>query len=186
MNKKFYILAGALGLLATTLSVSALASAGTGMMRGPFFEKNMDPEKVAEMQAHHDAVQQALENNDYAAWQELMTNHCANQASEEKFQLMQEHYQEKVALQTAIENGDYESWKQLMLDKGVADEKLTQENFSKIQQVQQLLEDGKYEEALALQKELGLTAGKGLGMEWRGGFHRGMGPMMGQPGQPGN
>lgn len=177
MNKKFYILAGLIGLLITTLSVSAITSAGTGNFWGPFAKKDLDPEKAAEMQAHQQAVQQALANNNYDAWQELMTNQCANQASEEKFQAMQKRYQEQTAMQAAITSSDYNVWKQLMADRGVAEEKLTQENFAKVQQIQQLTEEGKFQEAMQLQKELGFIGGFGgrgfKGGMMRMGFHRG-------------
>jgi len=61
-NNKFYILAGFLGLVITTLTVSVMASAHQGdpNVKGP----NYDP-------VRHEAMQEAIDNEDYTAWVDL-------------------------------------------------------------------------------------------------------------------
>ena len=61
-NNKFYALAGFLGLVITTLVVSNMASAyrGDSSVQGP----NFDP-------ARQEAMQEAIDSQDYAAWAEL-------------------------------------------------------------------------------------------------------------------
>ncbi|RJQ33573.1 hypothetical protein C4566_03445 [Candidatus Parcubacteria bacterium] len=62
-KSKMYLLASFLGLIVTTLVVSNIASAAQGEPTGP----NFDP-------VRHEAVQTALENNDYQAWKEAMNS----------------------------------------------------------------------------------------------------------------
>jgi len=79
-KSKFYLLSGFLGLVATTLIVSSLASAhGLG---GQFDRGNISPERQQameearqEMETYHDAIQTALDNGDYEAWKTAMDSH---------------------------------------------------------------------------------------------------------------
>jgi len=60
-KSKLYLLASFMGLIITTLVVSNMASAAQGEPRG----SNFDPDR-------HNAIQTALENNDYEAWKETV------------------------------------------------------------------------------------------------------------------
>ena len=74
------------------------------------------------------------------------------------------------AILEAIENNDYEAWKSLMEEKGKGKitEIITEENFAKFVEMHQLMQEGKYEEAKELRKELGLGIGRGPGAFIRG------------------
>ena len=110
-KNKFYLLTGFFGLLITTLTVSSLVSASDGS--GKHFGMRFDS-------AQHQAVEQAIENNDFDAWNNLMS------------------------------------------DKKMTDV-ITEENFSQLVTIHQLMEDGDFEAAEALREELGLP-----GMHKRG------------------
>lgn len=79
-KSKFYLLSGFLGLVATTLIVSSLASAhGFG---GQFDRGNISPERQQameearqEMEAYQGAIQTALDNGDYEAWKTAIDSH---------------------------------------------------------------------------------------------------------------
>jgi len=79
------------------------------------------------------------------------------------------------AIKEAIENNNYEAWQELMAGKPMA-EKITEENFAKLVEAHNLILDGKYEEARAIKKELGIGFGhikdKGHGMWKEKGFHK--------------
>jgi len=81
-------------------------------------------------------------------------------------------------LQT-LENKDYTSWKKMMEEKqsrlmsevSALSGKINEETFNKLLEVNQLIKDGKYAEAQALEKEIGLP-GMRLGMSK--GFKKGL------------
>jgi hypothetical protein len=54
----------------------------------------------------------------------------------------------------AIENNDYTAWQELMSKRGRVGELVTEENFANVVKMHQLMEDGKFEEAKDLKKEL--------------------------------
>jgi len=82
-NTKFYLLVGTLGLVITTLSVSAITFAHEGFgPGGAKFEhklENLSEEKKIEMEARraefeakHAELEEIIENEDYEAWVDLM------------------------------------------------------------------------------------------------------------------
>lgn len=54
-----------------------------------------------------------------------------------------------------IENDDFDAWKEMMQNKGIDESLITEENFAKMKEVHQLVQDGNYEEAKAIKEELG-------------------------------
>lgn len=66
-------------------------------------------------------------------------------------------------MKAAIENDDYATWKNLVNDK-VA-EFASEENFSNMKQIHELMADGKLDEVKALKEELGMPGGRGYGMK---------------------
>ena len=181
-------LAAAVGVIATT----AIVAGATYAYQGDFNKKgpNYSPER-------HEAMIEAIDNNNYSAWKELMgDNSVIEKITEENFakfvearQLMVDgKYEEaealreelglqnnrgfrkgmhkknfdperQVAIMQVMENNDYATWKELMGDKPMA-EVITEENFSKLVEVHNLKQAGKYEEAKVLWEELGLDFGK--------------------------
>lgn len=65
------------------------------------------------------------------------------------------------AMETAINNNDYESWKKLMQGKGRVTQIINESNFSKFAEAYKLAKEGKYTEADAVRKELGLRTSNG-------------------------
>lgn len=65
------------------------------------------------------------------------------------------------AMQTALNNNDYEAWKNLMQGKGRVTEVINEQNFSKFAEAHKLAEEGKFEQADAIRKELGLRTRDG-------------------------
>lgn len=61
-------------------------------------------------------------------------------------------------IEAAIKANDYNAWAKLMGNKGVA-QKITTANWAKFVQIHTLEEQGKFEEAKTLRKELGLGLG---------------------------
>ncbi len=67
-KNKFYMLAGLLGLLITTFTVSSMVSASQGNGQG----KSFDPERHEAMQEKREEMNNILESGDYDAWAELV------------------------------------------------------------------------------------------------------------------
>jgi len=65
------------------------------------------------------------------------------------------------AMQTALNNNDYEAWKNLMQGKGRVTEVINEQNFSKFAEAHKLAEEGNFEQADAIRKELGLRTRDG-------------------------
>ena len=63
------------------------------------------------------------------------------------------------AVLEAIENNDYNSWLKAIGDKPIGD-KITEENFSKIVEMNNLMKEGKVEEAQVIADELGIRKGE--------------------------
>ena len=75
MKNSYYLVAGMIGLLVTTALVSSLASAAGGNSFKPFnkdFSSEQRQSMMEEHQAVCEAIQAAIENNDYAAWVEAV------------------------------------------------------------------------------------------------------------------
>ena len=116
MNNKTLALFVALGVVAMLgVSLVAAFSGSFGKAKGSFGE-TLSEEEIAEKQAFHESLMEAVENNDYASWKTLMES----QLTEEKFNEMREMHlgmQEKLELmqqfRRAIEDGDTETVEQL-------------------------------------------------------------------------
>lgn len=78
-------------------------------------------------------------------------------------------------IQVAIEAGDYEAWSNLKTGSRMA-EFITEENFDKLVQMHNLMQEGKVEEAQVIREGLGIP-GKGKGMGMGGGRSCGACPM---------
>lgn len=65
------------------------------------------------------------------------------------------------AMQKAFENNDYNAWKEQMNGRGRVSEVINEENFAKFAEAHRLAEEGKYEEADQIRKELGLRTRDG-------------------------
>lgn len=68
------------------------------------------------------------------------------------------------AMEKAFENKDYNAWKTLMEGRGRAASVITEGNFARFAEAHELAEQGKYAEADALRKELGLRTREGMPM----------------------
>lgn len=76
------------------------------------------------------------------------------------------------AMQKAFASNDYDAWKNLMQGRGRATQVINKDNFAKFAEANKLAQQGKYAEADAIRKELGLRtrdgqrvgAGNGQGM----------------------
>ncbi|PIY69539.1 hypothetical protein COY90_00075 [Candidatus Roizmanbacteria bacterium CG_4_10_14_0_8_um_filter_39_9] len=77
------------------------------------------------------------------------------------------------AMEKAFDNNDYNAWKNLMVGRGRVTQVITKDNFAKFAQAHKLAEQGKYAEADAVRKELGLMTQNGQRMGT--GFGQGMG-----------
>ncbi|MDD4351607.1 MAG: hypothetical protein PHU71_01325 [Candidatus Gracilibacteria bacterium] len=165
--KKKTILASSLATLSLlAFASSALAWGGPGMgMKG-------DSENFQ-------AMQDALTNKDYSAWQELMSAKEGRQAiwtkfiSEDEFASFAEQSMEQVntmqehrdAVSQAITDRDYETWKSLMSEhRGEAKvlDKVTADNFDKFAEAMELAQSGDLDGAKEIRDELGLSLGKGM------------------------
>ncbi len=65
------------------------------------------------------------------------------------------------AMEKAFESNDYDAWKEQMNGRGRVSEVINKDNFSKFAEAHKLAEDGKYEEADAIRKDLGLRTRNG-------------------------
>ena len=70
----------------------------------------------------------------------------------------------------AMNDNDYNAWTELMGDRGKVTQVINEENFSRFTEAHKLAQEGEYEEADAIRKELGLRTRDGE----RVGGHRGM------------
>lgn len=116
-----------------------------------------------------DAVRDAIEAGDYAAWQEAVeAQHQQMMAgmTEDKFTEMQAHHAEmaekraerdasREALHDAIEAGDYDAWKNAVGDRPIADV-VTEDNWSTFVAMHEAEMSGDHETARQLADELGI------------------------------
>lgn len=185
MNKnKYYLAVAIVGLLVTTVGVSAIVSADEGdNQKGHKFNAERQ-EKRQEQKAQMDEI---FANKDFAAWQELMADKpFKGDVTEEVFeQMIQVHelkqsgdmegakalaeelglpgkkmekrkgHMNRPEVKAAIESGDYSAWKELVGDKGPA-ELITEENFGTFVEMHNLMVSGDKESADELRDELGL------------------------------
>jgi len=104
----------AFGVIAL-LGVS-LVAAGHGFG----YKGTLTDEEKAEMKEKHEAIKDAIEDEDYAAWSSLMNERIAKmqgQITEENFEKIVAGYQDKTefreAMQEARETGDYSKIEEL-------------------------------------------------------------------------
>ena len=121
---------------------------------------------------NREAIEAAIEDGDYAAFQELLPENMAENFTEEKFQEMIERRAEGEArraemeqhreeVEAAIAAGDYATWQALIEEQNPDNpmlEKINAGNFSKLQELHELRE-----KARSIQEELGLEIGGGRG-----------------------
>lgn len=119
MNKAMYGVF-ALGIVAL-LGVSFVAAGGFGKGLGT----ELSEEEMTEMQEQEQAMRDAIENEDYEAWKELMEERIAKmqeQITEENFNEIVERNQEmnqyREQIQEALEAGDYETARELREESG--------------------------------------------------------------------
>ena len=81
------------------------------------------------------------------------------------------------SMEKAFENNDYKAWKELMAGKGRVTTVINEDNFSRFAKAHQLAENGKYDEADKIRKELGLRTknGEKVGAGYGQGGGQGMG-----------
>lgn len=70
MNKKVLFFGSLAVLLTALIGVSAVDAYQLEQKQSSFA---LDPDKKAEIEAHREAIKEALANNDYAAWAELVS-----------------------------------------------------------------------------------------------------------------
>jgi len=100
-----------------------------------------------------EAMQEALEAGDYAAFVEAMSH----QVSEEQFQRMAERQQNMLAEQQALEAGDYDAWVKAIESRPKITDLITEDNFPKYAEMQQAREEGDLETTQEIAEELGLN-----------------------------
>jgi hypothetical protein len=54
-----------------------------------------------------------------------------------------------------LENNDYEAWKGIMEKQGISSDLINEDNFAKMIEAHSLMEEGRYDEAREIKKELG-------------------------------
>ena|SRR3989344_7287014 len=114
------------------ISLAIIALLGIGLVsafqfgNGSGFGLGLTDEQKEEMQAHRDSVREAVENNDYSAWQALMQERFSlmqQNINEDTFARLQEKHAEReefrLAMQEARESGDFEKMQELKEQYGV-------------------------------------------------------------------
>jgi len=158
MQKKTFLAAFTALTLAAVFVPTTFAFSGFGGQG-----KNFNPE-------NKEAIESAIEAEDYDAFVEATGK---SNLTEENFTKILERHSEmetrraemeadREAIQDAIENGDYEEWKSLIEEKNPNNpllEIITEDNFSKLQELH-----GLREEIKVIQEDLGIEK------DFKGGF----------------
>ena len=143
------------------------------------------PELTEEMKETQAQIKEAVTNGDYETFKSLVAEMPNGEKrlenmTEEKFSEMNERHLNHVNLRenreevrNAVANGDYEAWKALvseMPNGAEILEKINADNFGKLIEAHNLMEEGqaKMEEARAIMNELGLERPKAKGMSDNG------------------
>ncbi len=124
-------------------------------------------------------IREAIENKDFDAWKEAMQG----QITEENFNEMVTRHSERSKgmqghglIREAVENNDYDAYLEATSGQ---ENQLSEENFAKLVEMHNAMQNGDYETASELReelKELGFVPGMGNGM----GKGQGMGQGKGQ------
>lgn len=77
---------------------------------------------------------------------------------------------DRQAAREAVEAGDYSAWAELTAGKPIAD-KIDEAGFAKLTEAHKLMQEGKYEEAKEIKKELGLKMGPAKRMHLKAHFN---------------
>ena len=111
-----------LGIFALlTIGVLGLASFATAFpFQGMFRGVNLTDDEVSEMTADHTAMQEAIENKDFATWKSLMQKQIARMQeslTEENFngitQMHEQREEFRLTMQEARKSGDYSKVEEL-------------------------------------------------------------------------
>ena len=117
----------------------------------------------------HEAIQSAIENDDYSTWRSLMEEKLSEEnfdliverhkVMSEKFETKQETMQ---AIQNAMDAKDYDAWKTAIESNkmyfNLAD-KITEDNFATFVQLHAAKQSGDFETVKELSSELGFELG---------------------------
>lgn len=120
--------------------------------------------KRAEMKEKREAIQEALRDKDYEAFQELAPENGRHaDLTEEEFLEKAEKFAEREThreeMKAAIESGDYETWAKLVAENGKNPqilEVINADNFDDLQEIHALKEAGEFEEAKEKASGLGI------------------------------
>ncbi len=97
-----------------------------------------------------EAIKQAVEDDDYDTWKELMATAVL---SEERFQKMKERHEKHEAVREAIEAEDYDAWVAAHGDHPLVD-KVSEEDFPRIIEIHEAKDAGDFKTARILRGEL--------------------------------
>lgn len=144
---------------------------------------------VAAYGFRNEAVQNALENNDYDAWKLAMDEQYADATTEDAFKNTETRYEQRgvfreerdarrTAMDAALDARDYDAWLAVVDDMNYAPrfEVLSEDDFNTLADMHEARQAGDYETADQLRDELGLPEmGEGMGEGMHGGFGEGFG-----------
>ena len=124
----------------------------------------------------NEAMQQALQNNNYEAFLNAGCERVNERMTEERFGQMAERFSSKQAVRGAIENSDFDAWVEAVESKPGITDIVTEENFETFVAMHEARQSGDLETAKQLAEELGIPAmqGKGFGRGFgqrKGGMH---------------
>jgi hypothetical protein len=155
MQKNKTLATGIVALFLLTAIPSTYAFGG--FERNGNRQKNFNNEK-------HIAIQKAFENQDYASFIESTKK---TQLTEEEFAQIITKKEEKKAnreeIKNAIKNGDYQTWKTLAEETNRSPmlDIITEDNFSKLQELHTAKEAGDFDTMQKIHEELGVDIGYG-------------------------
>jgi len=100
----------------------------------------------------NEAAKNALENKDFEAFKEAMTSGI----TEERFEQIAERFGSKTVIQQALEEGNYEAWVAEIESRPKITDKITEKNFEDFATMHKAKQEGNFETAQEIAKELGL------------------------------
>jgi hypothetical protein len=168
MKKKNILKAISIGAMGLTLAISTttIASTNSGKdMTSKSRGRVLDEET-------REAVREAIKENDFESWKEARlkaleeryqkgidsTNEDTFAQKVERYQKMSEH---KLAIESAMENQDYDAWVDAVesRDRFMSQKLLnavSEEEFPRLVEAFELAQEGQFEEADEIRKELGI------------------------------